>query len=232
MQKFTKYIAPETGTDHLHGCHVEQTSGEGAFLTNKVLETGANTMKIDKIMGKKIEQFMGFDSYTNPEKIVFYTKKLSAFYQSRSTNYADCLNRPPFIINRDIQDIVAAGYSKNCKAIISINTKIKAIKEIATAKLMERKIEIFQDVQRKVVHDKNVENTNLQFPFVAQKFLEKWLVLNNGNRQISHKEANQLAWKKQRYINGGVDLVTLRSLIKHEFNHNQQPAMPASIAIL
>ena len=32
----TYIIAPETGTDHTHGCHVEQ-SGEGAFLTNKDL---------------------------------------------------------------------------------------------------------------------------------------------------------------------------------------------------
>ena len=56
------------------------------------------------------------------------------------------------------------------------------------------------------------ENTELHYQSIEQKVID--YVKENYGGQISHKEANQMAWKKQNWIPGGADIVTFRSLIK------------------
>ena len=60
----------------------------------------------------------------------FSTRKLSDLYSSRSTNYHSIYNSDLFIINRKKEDIVAAGYSPLCKAIISLNESNPLVKQI------------------------------------------------------------------------------------------------------
>ena len=67
---------------------------------------------------------------------------------------------------------------------------------------------------------KRYEDTEKAFtPEIADKFRQKWASLGKNPKYISHKEANQFAWKKQNYLNiPKVDIVTLRSLVKDAIN--------------
>lgn len=145
------------------------------------------------------------------------TIKLSDFYNSQSTNYASCLNSEPFILKKDNESIKAAGYSKNCKAVITLEETTE-IKELAEMMMKERQQELINRQIAAELGAKKMQATIDEFDSVKEKLLAKWLEKNNGIREISHKEANQLAWKKQNYISTGADIVTYRGLIKQYFN--------------
>jgi len=84
-----------------------------------------NTSKITAATKSRIE---GFVSFYGGFKI--YTKKLSDIYTGRSTNYAGIYDTDLFSINRNEAAIVAAGYSKLCKAIITLNMENKTVKSV------------------------------------------------------------------------------------------------------
>lgn len=59
------------------------------------------------------------------------SRKLSDFYQSRTTNYAKCLDAYPFQIIRDTDTIVSMGFNKAVKAVVTLTDceELQPIKE-------------------------------------------------------------------------------------------------------
>lgn len=176
-------------------------------------------MKLNKIAIAKAQSLIAINWQTPTSDFTIMTRKLSDYYSSRSTNYASCLNSAPFIISRDMATIVAAGYSKACKAVITLELtdEVKAIAEEMRAKRIKDIADQQKAADLQII---KIEATNAEFDSVKDKLLAKWMAhpLSNGKRNISHKEANQLAWKKQNYISTGADIVTYRNLIKTFFN--------------
>jgi len=171
-----------------------------------------------KLVTKKINQLI---IVNNECKATIITRKLSFFYQSRSTNYARCLDSNPFIIIKDSKKIVNLGFSKLCKAVITLDSNNEFVKELIEKKIENERKAIDDEIKRKKIHESNVKNTLAAWDSVKDRFLKKWMEINNGILSIiSSEKANQLAWKKQSYIDGGVDIATLVGLIKNYFNKN------------
>lgn len=154
--------------------------------------------------------------YENPEVYKIKTEKLSDFYSSRSTNFAKCLNEYPFIIIRDKAKIVEAGFSPLCKAIITLDQSAPEVNEILQEMIFERIRNKENENLRKQKNQLKERNTLAEFDKVKDKLAAKWFE-KTGSYAISHKEANQFAWKKQNYITGGADIVLYRGLIKDYF---------------
>lgn len=178
-------------------------------------------MKLSKIAKAKAQSLIAINWQTPTSDYTIMTRKLSDYYNSRSANYASCLISAPFIISRDMATIAASGYSKACKAVITLELtdEVKEIVEDMRAK----RIKDITDQQRAAeLQGIKTEATIAEFDSVKHKLLAKWLAhpYSGGRRDISHKEANQLAWKKQNYISTGADIVTYRNLIKTFFNHS------------
>jgi len=93
-------------------------------------------MKLTKLQQQKASDLIVLTDAPTGYKIV--RRKLSDFYSSRSTRYAGCLNKPPFVIIRDEAAIVAAGYSKLCKAVVTLEPTADVI-EVAEKKVAEDK---------------------------------------------------------------------------------------------
>ena len=172
--------------------------------------------KLSAIAKDKVRSLI-FVSYENPENYKIRVEKLSDFYSSRSTSYAKCLNEYPFIIIRDKEKIVAAGFSPLCKAIITLDQSAPEVQENISEMIAKRVMEKESEILRKQKNDQKVANTLAEFDQVKEKLAAKWFE-KTGSYAISHKEANQFAWKKQNYITGGADVVTYRGLIKDYFN--------------
>lgn len=173
---------------------------------------------MNKIAESKARELIRLDSWNNPAKAIVTNKKLTDFYNSRTTNYAHCLNNPPFIIIRDKAIIIEASYSPLCKAIITLDETAPEVIELCKSMLEKRKQEITRDIENEAKRKLAIDNTLSKWESVKDRFLTKWLEINNGVRYITHSQANELAWKKQGYIEGGVHLTTLRRLIKDYLN--------------
>lgn len=173
---------------------------------------------MNKIAESKAKELIRFDSWNNPAKAIVTHKKLSDFYNSRTTNYANCLNNHPFIIIRDKAIIIEADYSPLCKAIITLDETAPEVVGLCKSMLEDRKQEIAREIESEAKRELAITNTIAKWEAVKDRFLAKWLEINNGVRHITHSQANQLAWKKQGYIEGGVHLTTLRRLIKNYLN--------------
>ena len=171
--------------------------------------------KLSAIAASKVRSLI-WVSYENPEVYKIKTEKLSDYYSSRSTSYAKCLNEYPFVIIRDKAKIVEAGFSPLCKAVITLDQSAPEVQEIISEMVAERIREKENDILRKQKHELKVHNTIAEFDKVKDKLAAKWFE-KTGSYAISHKEANQFAWKKQNYITGGADIVLYRGLIKDYF---------------
>lgn len=171
--------------------------------------------KLTAIAQSKVRSLI-WVSYDNPEVYKIKTEKLSDYYSSRSTSYAKCLNEYPFVIIRDKAKIVEAGFSPLCKAIITLDQSAPEVNEILQEMIFERISQIEYEKSRKEKSEKKQATTLAEFDKVKDKLAAKWFQ-KTGSYAISHKEANQLAWKKQNYITGGADVVLYRGLIKEYF---------------
>jgi hypothetical protein len=66
---------------------------------------------------------------------------------------------------------------------------------------------------RRIAHEEAVKRTQDEFPKLKEKFLA-YFESKKMTLPLSNKEANAVAWKKQNWITGGADVVTLRSELK------------------
>ena len=89
MQKFTENIAPKPEANPLHGCHVEQTSGEGAFfnLNKDLLNTGANNMENlikNTIITQVITLGFDFEQFTAETELQEVEQAMLDFFHENS----------------------------------------------------------------------------------------------------------------------------------------------------
>lgn len=94
-----------------------------------------NTSKITKPIFVKIYNFGA-------------TCKLSDMYNSRSTKYHSIYDSDFFVQKTDPESIVSAGYSKLCKAIISLNLQNEITAKISLFKKELSKVELYIDSNR------------------------------------------------------------------------------------
>jgi len=81
---------------------------------------------MNKILNSKLRNFI----FLRDGEAHTSVRKLSDMYTSRSTNYASCLNQPPFIIITDKDEIARNGYSKLCRAIITVDSTHPLVQEV------------------------------------------------------------------------------------------------------
>ena len=116
-------------------------------------------------------------------------RKLSDFYNSRSTTYCSLLDSDLFEICRDSDMIVKLGFDKRVKAIVIANTKNKLVKQqIAKYKAENKRIKQIQD--EKELAFKN-EKKSAKIFMSENKELVKSLKSINGS---SLKGEQKTAW--------------------------------------
>jgi hypothetical protein len=176
--------------------------------------------KIGKIaFGKAMEliRYKNYDSSTGEHEVG--TCKLSNFYNSRTTNYANCLNNVPFIIYRDTKHVTDAGYSKNCKAVITLDTELPLVQRLvfyANLKELQQRAIKTQQRERSI---KAIDFTNQHFAEIKDEIIAE-LKSKYSDLKFSHKEANSAAWHigckffNQDHKTMIFDQVTLRNLIE------------------
>lgn len=88
--------------------------------------------------------------------------------------------------------------------------RMEAIGLLSNKKISRNAVKRIKDV---IEYQRNVENTESQFESVKGKMM-LYCLRKGITFPLSNKEANSVAWKKQNYITGGVDVVTLRGLLR------------------
>lgn len=136
-----------------------------------------------KITPSVIERVSHFVSFYNGFKV--RTIKLSDIYSSRSTNYASIYNTDLFVINTDKGAIEASGYSKSCKAIITLNMNNNDVQSI----IEKLKAEHIKAEKSKAEAKELFEQQKLE----AKQWIE-------ANPEIVAAEAAKVATKFQRDI--------------------------------
>lgn len=124
----------------------------------------------------RISHFVTFYKSSEGKIIV---KKLSDLYNSRSTKYASIYNTDLFVINRDAESITKFGFSKLCKAIITINESNPIIIELLAELRKDNEAKILAEQAEKELYEKRVQEA-------------KDFIANKDNRSIILKEANKV----------------------------------------
>ena len=124
----------------------------------------------------RISYFVTFYKKSEGQIIV---KKLSDLYNSRSTKYASIYNTDLFVINRDAESITKFGFSKLCKAIITINESNPIIIELLAELRKDNAAKILAEQAEKELYEKRVQEA-------------KDFIANKDNRSIILKEANKV----------------------------------------
>lgn len=104
-----------------------------------------------KILNAKIRNFIFL---RESGEVITNTFRLSDMYTSRSAKYASCLNQSPFIIITDKSQIVSRGYSKLCKAIITVDAEHPLVLEVVG----ELKSELAKRVEYDIMKNQQVED--------------------------------------------------------------------------
>lgn len=132
---------------------------------------------------EKVALFTNYYFSGNESSFNVYTKKLSDLYNSRTTKYHSVYDTDLFVISRDSESIVAAGYAKSCKAIITLNLENELVKEII-------------ELLKKENQEKLEANEKASWLFASQKVeATKWI---QQNPEIVEKEARKVAEKFNR----------------------------------
>lgn len=124
----------------------------------------------------RISHFVTFYKSSEGKIIV---KKLSDLYNSRSTKYASIYNTDLFVINRDAESITKYGFSKLCKAIITINESNPIVIELLAELRKDNEAKILAEQAEKELYEKRVQEA-------------KDFIANKDNRSIILKEANKV----------------------------------------
>lgn len=162
-------------------------------------------MKTTKITPSVKTKIAGFVSFYNGFSVS--TKKLSDLYSARSTNYASIYNSDLFLINKTEAEIVASGYSKLCKAVITLNLEnplvVTVIEDLKKENELKNKAEekaaillAQQKTEAKIWIENNPEIVRKEAVKVCEKFGRPFTSVN----EMSSKMLQQLAWFLLKYF--------------------------------
>lgn len=127
--------------------------------------------QLNKIAVGKVQSLIALLDYNDPQKgYKILTRKLSSFYNSRSTRYASCLNDYPFLICDKKEAIIEAGFAPTCKAVITLAND-EMVRNIAANMLEERLREIESEQKRD-----------------TEKKLKEQAILNEANELVIDEE--------------------------------------------
>ena len=124
----------------------------------------------------RISHFVTFYKKSEGQIIV---KKLSDLYNSRTTKYASIYNTDLFVIYRDAESIAKYGFSKLCKAIITLNESNPTVLDILAELRKDNEAKILTEQAEKELYEKRVTEA-------------KDFIANKDNHAVILKEANKV----------------------------------------
>jgi hypothetical protein len=134
---------------------------------------------------------------------------LSYFYNSRSTNYASCLNDKPFIIITDNSKIVAMGFNQRVKAVVTLDANDARVKDLMSEVVAAR--EAYQANEKRRADDRvkaAAHNSKVMADFNDIERMKRWKCEMNV---LNSQGSRRFAMNKLTKIGGvNVDCATAR----------------------
>lgn len=139
-------------------------------------------MKITNEIKSRISTFIHIaDDLT----VTYHIYKLSDLYNSHTTKYASIYDGDLFKIYRSQVDIIAAGYSKLCKAIIALNLANPIVNAVVTILIAEKTKQIADAIEAKELFDNQL--------IIANNWLN-----DEANEPVIIKEATKVMASRGR----------------------------------
>jgi hypothetical protein len=134
---------------------------------------------------------------------------LSYFYNSRSTNYASCINSKPFIIITDKSEIAAMGFNAMVKAVVTLETTDARVTELMAEVATAHEAYLQNEKRRSDDRDKSdAHNSKVMADFNDTERMKRW---KNEMSTLNSQRSRTFAMNKLNKIGGmNVDCATAR----------------------
>ena len=155
---------------------------------------------------KAVNRFLMFNSKLE-------ARKLSDFYNSRSTKYSGIYDSDLFIISNDKSDIIASGFNPLVKKIIRLNTSNKRVKNHLKKLAIEKKQAKILEVAKIKAFKVEVRNA-INYIKLNKKFIEQKnpCILENNVSGMTLKPIAYWLSQKSKKSSSQAFLKALRSI--------------------
>lgn len=159
--------------------------------------------KLTKIQVEKAKMLISFDGKSVRPMLLSY------FYNSRSTNYASCIDSAPFIIITDKSEIVAMGFSTRVKAVVTLDVTDARVKDLMSEVATD--FEAYQANEKRRADERvkaDAHNAKVMADFNDIERMKRWKGEMNS---LNSQRARRFAMNKLNKIGGiNVDCATAR----------------------